>query len=75
MRRFATPPAVALAAALVSPRANAVELDPKIVGFTLPKDIKWTEKTRSEIARSGRRQAEEEVASVRSLTLQSGGPV
>ena len=27
--------------------AQAIELDPKIVGFTLPKDIKWVENTRS----------------------------
>ena len=27
--------------------AQAVELDPKIVGFKLPADIKWTENTRA----------------------------
>ena len=27
--------------------AHAVELDPKIVGFTLPDDIKWTENARA----------------------------
>ena len=28
---------------LLAGSARAIELDPKIVGFTLPKDIKWTD--------------------------------
>lgn len=39
--------AVALAAALVSLRANTAEFDSRIVGFMLAKDTKWTESTRS----------------------------
>jgi hypothetical protein len=48
MLRIATIICVAAAAALGSVAfANAVELDPKVVGFTLPKDIKWVENARS----------------------------
>ena len=39
--------AAALSTVTVWSTAQAVELDPKIVGFTLPKDIKWTENTRA----------------------------
>jgi hypothetical protein len=35
------------AVALMIGRANAIELDPRIVGFKLPADIKWNENTRS----------------------------
>ena len=34
------------AAAMMTGSAQAVELDPKIVGFKLPDQIQWTENTR-----------------------------
>ena len=37
---------IALAITTVT-AAKSVELDPKIIGFTLPKDIKWNDNTRS----------------------------
>ena len=37
----------AIAALSMMSSAWAIELDPKIVGFVLPKDIKWVENTRS----------------------------
>jgi len=47
MTRIAMLLAAALSTVTVWSTAPAVELDPKIVGFTLPKDIKWTENTRA----------------------------
>jgi hypothetical protein len=48
MNRIAQFACAAAAATVASVTlANAVELDPKVVGFTLPKDIKWVENTRS----------------------------
>ena len=39
--------AAAIASLFLASGARAIELDPKIVGFTLPADIKWTENTRA----------------------------
>ena len=47
MTRIAMLLAAALSAMAAWSAAHAVELDPKIVGFTLPKDIKWNENTRA----------------------------
>ena len=47
MMRITTLLAAALSAMAAWSAAQAVELDPKIVGFTSPKDIKWTENTRA----------------------------
>jgi hypothetical protein len=47
MTRIATLLAAVLPAMVLWSAAQAVELDPKIVGFKLPADIKWTENARS----------------------------
>src|SRR5262245_18192583 len=45
MRRIAT--LVALPALMVWSCANAIELDPKIIGFKLPSGLKWNENPRA----------------------------
>jgi hypothetical protein len=52
MKRRVSFLAGAIAALSMMSSAWAIELDPKIVGFKLPADIKWTENTRLG-ARSG----------------------
>ena len=47
MKRMTSFLASAIPALMMMSSAYAIELDPKIVGFKLPKDIKWTENTRS----------------------------
>ena len=47
MKRVTRLVASAIPALLMMSSACAIELDPKIVGFKLPADIKWTENTRS----------------------------